>query len=67
MHKKLWEHMFDFRIAFSNALDIIRIVNDLSDAADGLRGKHSEHAGVTIKQFISKQNTNAESLWRVGA
>ncbi len=36
MHKKI-EHMFDLYIAFSNALDIIRIVNDLSDAADGLQ------------------------------
>ena len=45
MHKNKTEQMFDLYIAFSNALDIIRIVNDLSDAADGLRGKHSEHAG----------------------
>ncbi len=37
--------MFDFYIAFSNTLDIIRSVNDLSDAADGLQGKHTKHAG----------------------
>lgn len=49
LHKKLWEHMFDFYIAFSNALDIIRIVNDLSDAADGLQENMLCMQGVTIK------------------
>ena len=41
--------MFDFYIAFSNALDIIRIVNDLSDVAVGLHGNILSMQGVTIK------------------
>ena len=45
MNKNKREQTFDFCIAFSNALDIIRIVNNLLDATDGLQRKHSEHVG----------------------